>query len=156
MSVATALQEEPAFAVRPLEVRDLPRVLEIERASFSTPWQENTFERLLSREDSDLLAAVRDEGLIGYAVCWTVADQAELGNVAVAPEARGGGVGGALVRAVLERVVRRGARECFLEVRESNTGAQTLYRRLGFQAVGRRRNYYSLPQEDALVMRKGL
>ncbi|MDQ3523203.1 MAG: ribosomal protein S18-alanine N-acetyltransferase, partial [Gemmatimonadota bacterium] len=80
-------------------------------------------------------------------------DEAELGNVAVAPEARACGVADTLVRAVLERIRQRGARACFLEVRESNLAAQRLYRRRGFEVVGRRRAYYSRPVEDALVMR---
>jgi ribosomal-protein-alanine N-acetyltransferase len=82
-----------------------------------------------------------------------VLDQSELGNVAVRPEARSRGVGGALVDAVVERVKERGAHELFLEVRESNEAAQRVYRERGFVAVGRRKSYYSAPVEDALVMR---
>lgn len=140
--------------LRPLVVDDLERVLEIEKASFSTPWKETTFRGLLQRTDTDLVAAESMGRLAGYAVAWTVVDQSELGNVAVAPEARGTGIGRALVEAILTRVGARGARECFLEVRESNLVAQELYRDLGFQVVGRRRAYYTLPVEDALVMRR--
>lgn len=139
--------------LRPLAEADLGRVMEVETASFSTPWKEATFRGLLRRTDTDLVAAVRGERLVGYAVAWTVLDQSELGNVAVAPVARGEGIGRALVEAILERVRGRGARECFLEVRESNRLAQELYRSLGFEVVGRRRRYYALPEEDALVMR---
>ncbi len=139
--------------IRPLTEEDLERVLEIERASFSTPWYESTFRGLLRRSDTDMLAADKEERLIGYAICWTVTDQAELGNVAVAAEVRGEGVGKSLVHAVLERLQARRARECFLEVRESNLVAQALYRQCGFEVVGRRRRYYSNPAEDALVMR---
>lgn len=142
--------------IRVLEEADLPRVVEIENASFSTPWREATFRGLLGRTDTDLLAAERAGEFVGYAICWTVADQAELGNVAVARAARGAGVGRRLVEAALGRVRRRGARECFLEVRESNLVAQALYRSLGFAPVGRRRGYYARPTEDALVMRIAL
>jgi [ribosomal protein S18]-alanine N-acetyltransferase len=144
----------PRFSIRPLREGDLPRVLEIERASFSTPWSAGTFRSLMKRADTDLFAAEADGKLLGYAVVWTVADQSELGNVAVHADARGQGVGGALVDAVLERVGARGAAECFLEVRESNGGAQAIYRRRGFEVVGRRRAYYASPTEDALVMRR--
>lgn len=143
----------PPFRIRRLRHEDLPRVLEIERASFSTPWKEMTFRSLLLRADTDLFAAEEEGALLGYAACWTVLDQAELGNVAVAAEARGRGVGAALVRQVLRTVRGRGATECFLEVRESNAAAQGVYRRLGFAVVGRRRDYYAAPREDALVMR---
>lgn len=145
--------EAPAIRIRDLTDEDLPRVMEIERRAFSTPWQENTFRGLLRRGDTDLLGAVRGERLLGYAITWTVLDQSELGNVAVAPEERGGGIGQTLVVEILERVRERGAAVCFLEVRESNQVAQSLYRQLGFEVVGRRRAYYSVPVEDALVMR---
>lgn len=143
----------PPFRIRRLREADVPRVLEIERASFSTPWKEPTFRALLMRADTDLFAAEQDGVLLGYAACWTVMDQAELGNVAVAAEARGQGIGAALVAQVVRAVRARGALECFLEVRASNEGAQSVYRRLGFAVVGRRRDYYAAPREDALVMR---
>ncbi len=141
------------FAIRAMREDDLPRVLEIEGACFSVPWKQETFLSLLRRTDSDLYVAEGRGGILGYAACWTVIDQAELGNVAVAPEARGRGAGGALVDTVVERVKERGARELFLEVRESNVGAQVLYRERGFVVVSRRRSYYAKPTEDALVMR---
>jgi [ribosomal protein S18]-alanine N-acetyltransferase len=142
--------------LRPLEARDLPAVLDIERAAFAVPWRERTFRSLFLRDDVDLVAAERDGGLVGYAICWSVADQAELGNIAVAAEARGSGVGRALLDAALAAVRLRGVQECFLEVRESNHGAQRLYRRAGFEVVGRRPRYYTRPLEDALVMRADL
>jgi [ribosomal protein S18]-alanine N-acetyltransferase len=139
--------------IRQIRGIDLPRVLEIEEGSFSTPWRESTFRGLLRRTDTDLLGAWQEDRLVGYAIAWTVADQSELGNVAVAPEARGLGAGRLLVNAILERLRYRRSTECFLEVRESNAAAQGLYATLGFEIVGRRRAYYSQPTEDALVMR---
>ncbi len=151
---AARLDLRPGFRVRLLRGGDLPRVLQMEADIFSTPWRESTFRGLMRRADTDLYVAEDEAGrVVGYAACWTVVDQSELGNVAVAPEARGRGVGGALVDAVVERVRGRGATELFLEVRESNTGAQSLYRERGFEVIGRRRSYYSSPTEDALVMR---
>ncbi|HEU4454249.1 MAG TPA: ribosomal protein S18-alanine N-acetyltransferase [Longimicrobium sp.] len=141
------------FSIRAMREADLPRVLEVEVSCFSVPWKEATFTSLMRRTDTDLYVAEDAGGIIGYAACWTVIDQSELGNVAVAPEARGRGAGGALVDVVVERVKERGARECFLEVRESNLVAQGIYRERGFVVVGRRRSYYAQPTEDALVMR---
>jgi len=132
---------------------DLPAVMRIEGESFSTPWKETTFRSLLNRADTDMFVAELDGRVAGYAACWTVVDQSELGNVAVARDARGHGLGGALVDVVVERVKERGATECFLEVRESNAAAQSLYRQRGFTVVGKRRSYYAKPTEDALVMR---
>ena len=128
-------------------------MLEIEHVSFSTPWRDTTFRGLMLRTDTDLIAAERAGRLVGCAICWTVVDQAELGNVAVDPAERGHGVGTALVDQAVRAVAARGARELFLEVRESNHDAQSIYRRKGFEVVGRRRGYYSAPREDALVMR---
>jgi ribosomal-protein-alanine N-acetyltransferase len=152
-SVAAPAQPR-RFRIRLLREADLERVMEIERECFSTPWKEATFRGLMKRSDTDLLVAETADGWIaGYAACWTVIDQSELGNVAVAASARGSGIGGALVDAVVERIQERGATECYLEVRVSNQSAQSLYRQRGFVQVGRRPRYYSLPTEDALVMR---
>ena len=150
---AARLDLQPGIRIRHLRAADLTRVLELEAAIFSTPWKENTFRGLMRRTDTDLYVAEDSGQVLGYAACWTVVDQSELGNVAVAEEARGRGAGGALVDAVVERVRQRGATELFLEVRESNLGAQALYRERGFDVIGRRRAYYSSPTEDALVMR---
>ena len=141
-----------ATEIRRLTAADLPRVLEIEAASFSTPWSDATFRGLLGRADCDLFAAERDGRLIGYAVCWTAADESELGNVAVAPDARGSGAGESLVRAVQQVVRARGSRECYLEVRQGNRVAISLYERHGWRVVGRRPRYYRKPTEDALVL----
>jgi ribosomal-protein-alanine acetyltransferase len=84
---------------------------------------------------------------------WSGVAEPSIGELVVAPEAEGQGIGTALVEAVLARVRDRGAVECYLEVRESNQAAQSLYRHFGFAQVGRRRRYYALPTEDALVMR---
>lgn len=142
--------------IRALRGTDVDRVLEIEKQSFSTPWRDSTFRGLLRRTDTDLLGAFQEHRLVGYAIAWTIIDQSELGNVAVAPEARGLGIGRMLVDAMLRRLRHRSVAECFLEVRVSNEVAQNLYRGFGFEVVGRRRAYYSEPVEDALVMRVGV
>lgn len=146
----------PEVVIRTLSYPDLPEIMEIENASYSTPWREATMEGLLRRDDSDLIGATNSGRLLGYAICWTIGDQAELGNVAVAPAERGRGIGKRLVEAVIARIRARGARECFLEVRESNKSARSLYERCGFKIIGRRRHYYTRPMEDALVMRLDL
>lgn len=153
VDAAFGLLADPDFRIRPMLGADLPRVMEIENVSFSTPWKEPTFRSLMRRTDTDLFVAEQEGRVVGYTACWTVIDQSELGNVAVAAEARGRGIGGALVDAVVARVRERGAAELFLEVRESNRSAQSIYRDRGFVVVGRRRSYYAHPTEDALVMR---
>lgn len=142
--------------IRRMRLADLPAVLAIEGQSFSMPWSEATFRGLLRRTDADLFVAEVNHELIGYTVFWAVLDQGELGNVSVAPEWRRKGIGHLLIDTVLARASERGVSEIYLEVRVSNTGAQQLYNRYGFRQVGRRRNYYLEPTEDALVMRLDL
>ena len=135
---------------------DLARVLEIERASYSVPWSETTFRGLLRRRDAEIVVAEDDGDIIGHAVYWYVLDQGELGNVAVWPGARGRGIGALLVAEIVARAARAGVRELFLEVRPSNVWARRIYDGFGFVQVGRRRNYYQVPTEDALVLRRPL
>jgi ribosomal-protein-alanine N-acetyltransferase len=130
---------------------DIPGVVELERASFGSPWTPETFARILENDRVELWVAV-DDGLAGYAVLWCVADQGELANIAVAPAARRRGIGGRLLDWILEVARRRGVTELFLEVRESNRPARELYRTRGFREAGRRRNYYQNPREDALIL----
>jgi [ribosomal protein S18]-alanine N-acetyltransferase len=139
--------------VRRMRPGDLDAVCRIEEATFTMAWRRRTFEGLLRRDDSELLVAEREGEVVGYSICWAVADQAELGNLAVAEEARGLGVGRHLLEAVLAGMRTRGAAELFLEVRASNLEAQRLYRRYGFEEVDRRARYYTQPVEDALVLR---
>jgi ribosomal-protein-alanine N-acetyltransferase len=94
--------------------------------------------------------------VIGYVVAVRAADEAEILNLCVAPTARRAGTGRALVRAILERVAAHGARAAYLEVRESNGAARRLYEGEGFAAVGRRRDYYRRPVEDAIVLRSAI
>lgn len=140
--------------IRPVRTEDLSQVMQIEYASYSTPWTEATFRELLRRSDAVVIGAEIDGRLVGYAAFWVVVDQGELGNIAVAPDRRGQGVGKKLLEAVIEEARGRAVRELFLEVRVSNDTAQRLYESHGFREVGRRRNYYSAPTEDALVMCK--
>lgn len=142
--------------IRRMQAADLPEVMQIELATFTMPWSESTFRGLLRRNDSDLFVAEHEGSIAGYAVFWAVTEQGELGNVAVAESRRGGGIGTMLVDAVLLHASERGVREIFLEVRKSNSGAQNLYKGFGFYEVGRRKNYYVEPVEDALVMRLDL
>lgn len=135
-----------------MEGDDLPHVMDIETASYSTPWSEDTFRGLMRRNDADLLVGEVDDVIAGYAVFWAVTDQGELGNIAVAFEFRRRGIAARLLDAILYMARERAVREVFLEVRASNDTARELYRKHGFVEIDRRRNYYSDPIEDALVM----
>ncbi len=154
------------IAIRTMRPADLSDVMRIERQSFTMPWQETTFRALMRRPSAALLTAVspgresggevaRDE-VVGFAVLWFAADEAELGDLAVDPRIRGHGVGTQLLESSIETARKRGARTLYLEVRESNDAARALYSKRGFRVVGRRPGYYEEPREDACVMRLDL
>ena len=99
---------------------------------------------------------VRDDAepaVLGYVIAWFVLDEGEVANIAVAPAARGLGIGGCLLDATLAEARGREVAHLFLEVRESNTVARRLYASRGFIELGRRKRYYRHPVEDALVLR---
>ena len=129
----------------------------IEEEAFTTPWRAETFAGLIPREAVELTVMVDAVGkVLGYSVLWCILEQGELANIAISPEARGRGLGGRLLGHVLERAADRGVEKVFLEVRASNAAAHALYRRFGFEDVGRRADYYEQPREDALVMAAAL
>jgi len=91
--------------------------------------------------------------IVGYVVALEAADEGEILNLAVAPAGRRNGLGRALVQQILEVLTARGVRQVYLEVRESNEPARALYAAHGFKEVGRRKQYYRRPVEDAIVLR---
>jgi [ribosomal protein S18]-alanine N-acetyltransferase len=146
----------PTLVLRPATAADLSAIQTIERASFGDPWSRAAFAQALEASEVALVVAEADAGLVvGFVVVRAAADEAEILNVAVAPTARRGGVGRALVRHALAHAAAAGAFSVFLEVRPSNAAALTLYRSHGFVEVGRRPRYYRAPVEDALVLRRG-
>ncbi len=96
------------------------------------------------------LAADRVAGYIGI---YLAADEGEIANVAVAPAYRRKKIATTLVCKALAQARAKGAAQVFLEVRESNAAAISLYQSAGFQTVGKRKDYYQRPVEDALLMR---
>lgn len=146
---------EPAVRIRRMRPEEVPRVAELERSCFTVPWEEATFRRLLGSGRARAWTALEADGSIaGYAVMWRTDRGAQLGNLAVRPERRRRGIGRRLVRTALRAAAASGSERLFLEVRESNDAAIRLYRDLGFRRLGRRRDYYRSPREDALLMGK--
>lgn len=138
---------------------DLPEVLAIESLSFSEPWTEEMFvHELSSGWIANHLVARADEGsgphLVGFLCAWIVAGELHINNIAAHPGYRRRGVASQLLEEILCRAKAIGATAGYLEVRASNEAAKALYLRYGFKLVGRRRNYYDHPREDAIVMRK--
>ena len=137
---------------------DLSQVAQIEKSSFADPWSVESFRRLLDVASAIFLVAVfpPDQAVAGYVVAFSIGEDGELLNVAVEPRFRGKGLAGQMLDAVLIQLGARGVRTAFLEVRESNRAARSLYESRGFIEIGRRSKYYRRPVEDALVLRRTL
>jgi ribosomal-protein-alanine acetyltransferase len=154
-SAATRIQLRAARAT------DLDEVVAIERVSFSEPpWSRASFAALIGDPRVQFLVAYEGddnaqgrERVLGYAVTWVVADEAELANLAVAPHRRRAGIGHHLLAAAIAHAESVGVAKIYLEVRASNVSARRLYKAHGFNRVGRRPLYYRNPSEDALVLR---
>ena len=140
----------------PMKTEHLDAVAELERSCFTVPWSRNALAEELDNQCAAFLVAVEPETekVIGYAGLLVAADEGYITNVAVDPSRRRQGVAQQLLQ-VFDSFAR-GSRLAFLtlEVRPSNAAAVALYEGFGFRQVGRRRNYYDLPKEDALILTK--
>lgn len=139
--------------VEPMRLEDVSAVHEIERLSFRTPWPAYAFEQeLRSNRLARYLVARAGDRVVGFAGVWLMVDEAHVTTFSVHPDWRRQGIGRQLLLNLAELSIGIGARCMTLEVRESNTVAQDLYRTFGFEAAGRRPGYYTDDGEDAIVM----
>jgi tRNA threonylcarbamoyl adenosine modification protein TsaD/ribosomal-protein-alanine acetyltransferase len=142
--------------IREMSVRDLPEVLAIERSSFARPWSEGLFLDELGRADTrSWVVADSPWGIVGFGGLMRNETDGHILDLAVRPDARGLGLGRALVSALVERAADRGIRRMTLEVRPSNRAALALYEQAGFHRVGCRPGYYEDTNEDAVIMWTG-
>jgi ribosomal-protein-alanine N-acetyltransferase len=125
----------------------------IEQVVFADPWSTQDFRDCVS-SDALFLVAETDGAVGGYVIALDAADEGEILNLAVAPSGRRHGLGRALVEAMLRLLAERDVHQVYLEVRESNAPARALYAAEGFREVGRRKQYYRRPVEDAIVLRR--
>lgn len=141
------------LAIRLLEPEDLPAMLDIERQSHSHPWSEGVFLDCF-KPGYRLWGACLGDSLVGYAVVTYMFDEVHLLNLCVQPRGRRRGTGKLLLRHLVAEALREGMNQVLLEVRVSNSAAYKLYRKEGFEEVGRRPGYYPAPsgREDARVM----
>ena len=141
------------LSVIPIEQRHIKEIARLEELCFSEPWSE---EGILEayRLGTKFFAAEADKKLIGYIGIKAVIDEGYITNIAVFPRFRRRGVAKALLNKVFEFAKEKGLSFVSLEVRPSNTEAISLYEKTGFKEEGRRKNFYRLPLEDALIMTK--
>ena len=142
-----------SFRIVPMTAAHLPAVAALEKACFpADPWSEGLFRDALDNPNTAILLAEGEDGsLLGYAVLSVILDEGNLDNIAVAPYARRQGIADTLLSA-LTAFGREHLACLMLEVRASNVPAIALYEKHGFIAVGRRKNYYDAPREDAILM----
>lgn len=141
------------ISFRQATVHDLQHLVEIEKKSFTVPWPEEAFYQDMTGNPFSLYILIQcNETIVGYCGAWLVMDEAHITNIAVLPEFRGKQLGEALLRKMMLTAIQSGAKTMTLEVRISNHAARSLYKKLGFQEGGIRKNYYTDNFEDAIVM----
>ena len=133
---------------------DIKYAAEIEKLCFVHPWSEQSIKDEMDKENSIFLMAFDEDTPIGYVGLSVVLDEGYMGNLAVLEAYRRKGTGRALMNELLNECTSIGLAFAALEVRPSNTPAVSLYKSLGFVEVGRRKNYYKEPLEDALLLTK--
>jgi len=142
------------ISVRKMESGDIPSVVEIDRASFSLPWPESSYQYEIhdNKASRCLVAEDEDNRIVAMIVSWMILDELHIATFATHSAHRRKGIGRLLLKAALEEARESGVRRAFLEVRESNIAAQAMYGGFGFQITGRRPRYYRDNDEDAILM----
>lgn len=149
-----------AYLIEPMREQDLIEVVDIEEMSGLNRWGYDAYRRELFTNPNSVMMVARNlhpgPVIAGFFAGWIVADELHINNVASRAEYRRIGVATSLLESAIEDSACRGVLFVILEVRSSNEAAQALYAKLGFKLIGRRKDYYRGPVEDALVMRKEL
>ena len=130
------------------------QIAQLEKICFSDPWSEKSVASELDNKLAFWLVAIEGDTVAGYIGSQTAMDETDMMNVAVHPDFRRQGIAEALITGLVEHLKTIGSRCLTLEVRASNAPAIALYEKLGFSEIGRRKNYYRNPREDALILRK--
>lgn len=140
------------MVIRRMEEADLSQVCAIEQQIFSEPWTQEDFQQALKNKNNGYLVAEVDGQVAGYCGYWGIPPEGYIYNVAVQKEYRRQLIGYQLLCKLIEMAKVNGIQALSLEVRYSNTPAIQLYKRLGFEEVGIRKDFYSKPTEDAIIM----
>lgn len=142
-----------SLEIRRMTLDDVPAVVELDSLSFSLPWPERSFRfELTDNPASRCWVMDMDAKVVGMIVAWLLVDEAHIATIATHPDHRRHGIARELLRYTLRYMSKEGAVSSFLEVRESNTAAQEMYRKFGYEVSGRRNKYYKDTDEDAILM----
>ncbi|HTU82678.1 MAG TPA: ribosomal protein S18-alanine N-acetyltransferase [Candidatus Acidoferrales bacterium] len=153
---ARSAERPDRMTIAPMTSSDISAVTRIERASFSTVWPSDAFyNELNTNRLAHYFVGRIDDRIVAYGGVWVILEDSHVTTLAVDPEFRGRRLGEVMLLRLIDEAIERGAAWMTLEVRESNTIAQQLYRKYGFTTVTMRRGYYSDDNESALVMWAG-
>ncbi len=145
-----------SYSFRMAAEADAAELAMISEKSLHYFWNEKDFAEALAYSQAKVYVCEAGAKLLGYVILYHAADEGEIPSIAVRPSARRRGVGSFLLRELMEKGGELGVRKIFLEVRESNEPAQSLYEAAGFLRVGVRKNFYDEPVEDGIIMVKEL
>ena len=137
-------------SVREMRLSDLDQVMELERATFRTPWRRQVFESELEAPGRCYLVAEHSDRVVGYGGLMVVDDDAHINTLAAVRPGPVPAIGTSLMLCLVNRGLESGAQYLSLEVRSSNRRAQDFYRKFGLAPVGVRKHYYQ--DDDALIM----
>ena len=138
---------------RSMKKDDIETVASIENESIPNPWSGKSFEESLDNPDAFFAVCESGGSVKGYAGMYISGPEAEITNVAVDKDFRHGGIGEGIVRYLIEEGKKKGVESFILEVRKSNEAAISLYEKIGFKTMGERKDFYSNPKEDGIVMK---
>ncbi len=150
------------FIISKMDKEAVTYVAEIEKSCFSKPWSISAIEAELENPNAHFyILAVEEENnvnnkIVGYGGMHIILDEAYIANIAVLPEFRKNGFGKAITTQLINNALTHNCEFISLEVRPSNTNAVKMYSILGFKEIGKRKNFYSSPTEDGLIMTKYL
>ncbi len=157
MTTTIAFQASSATDMLPLTIslftkEDISALTEIEAEQFSTPFKEKDFLDILNSEISNVLVAKVDGKIAGYVSFTVIIDECQIINFATKEEFKRQGVGSFVMKSLFDHCAPKGVIKYFLEVRESNNAAISLYEKYGFVPVGISKNHFSAPRENAILM----
>ena len=144
------------FSIERLTSEKISGVAELEELCFSLPWSKKALELLCNGENVGFVALDGEKRVVAYGGMVCVLDEGQITNIAVHPDFRRRKIGEHIVSALLGYGEEKGISLYSLEVRESNKAAISLYQKLGFISVGNRKNFYSNPSENAIIMIKNI
>lgn len=127
------------------------KAAELEKRCFSSPWEFEEYEKSRQREDFSCLCAYTDGEFSGFLMAFHVLDECHLLDIATEEKFRRRGIGTALIRELMKMAGEKDGSVIYLEVREKNQAARGLYEKLGFVPVGKRKDYYKYPTDDAVL-----